>query len=228
MKLFGRKNGQKKHNESVSNKNCKIKQCIIMDGAEAEEKYFDIALDAIKNGNYSDAEEIISEYHNTQDQKQSNRVVSIKAHMNIDTYNYFFKYKIAWPDTVEISDAEIKSLVILYHLYGMRTESAVKHLKERTGTDIDFLTMHKAMRIIQSIDDIIEGKELSEAIKKGQSGMKVFYKIRSMNDGAVCEHCRELNGNELLFEDAIIGVNYPPFDFCKSEYCRCVAISKMK
>ena len=82
-------------------------------------------------------------------------------------------------------------------------------------------------RVEQAIKDIKKGRELSASLNRGTSGLMLYYEIKSMKDGAVCEHCKEFHGEKFLFETAIVGVNYPPFNCCKSDRCRCAALSKM-
>lgn len=179
---------------------------------------FDMVLSAIKKRKYKDAEDIL----------KANGFKPAVNHSNYEAYNEFFKYKIEWSSNITISDVEIKSFIILYYLCGSRTETLVKDLKERTGIDAEFGELHRAKRIIQSLDEIISGKKLSAAFNNGSSGLTMFYEIKSVKDGCVCEHCKELEGSKFLYEDAIIGVNYPPFNCCTSEYCRCMALSKME
>ena len=83
-------------------------------------------------------------------------------------------------------------------------------------------------RIAKAIKEIEEGKELSKSIRAGSSGMVVYYEIKTMQDGAVCNCCKEMHGQKFMFEHAKIGVNYPPFDCCEGGQCRCMALSRLK
>lgn len=197
----------------------KKKQC------EVQEP-FDMALSSLKKRNYLSAEKIINDYHNSHEFQ--NGVAAIEPHLKPETYNKFYRYNLDLPSYVTLSDAEVKSFVILYYLCGFRTETAVKDFKERTGIDIEFGVIHRAKRILESIDEIISGKNLSAAINNGSSGLTMFYKIQSVKDGCVCEHCKAMEGEKFLYKDAIIGVNYPPFNCCTGEYCRCMALNKME
>lgn len=179
---------------------------------------FDMALSAIKKRKYTDAESIL----------KANGIDPAVNHSDYKAYKEFFKYKIKWPEYITLPDVEIKAFIILYYLCGARTETLVKELKERTGIDAEFSLIHRAKRIIRSFDEIISGSELSAALNNGSSGLTMFYEIKSVKDGCVCEHCKELEGSKFLYADAVIGVNYPPFDCCTGEYCRCMALSKME
>ena len=83
-------------------------------------------------------------------------------------------------------------------------------------------------RITQAIKHIEEGKRCSASLQRGSSGLTMYYEIKSAKDGAVCECCKEMEGQKFMFENAILGVNYPPFDCCKNGKCRCMALSRMK
>lgn len=175
-------------------------------------KGFDKALSAIKKRNYEEALQILSsEGHSPVKEKP-------------ETYDNFLTYNIGWPQGHEMSEMEAKYYFILYAMYGLRTEFATKDIKKRTGYDVDFSMIHKAKRIIKSIGEITAGSKLAETLLAGKSGLTVFYEIKSFKDGSVCPHCKEWEGRKLFYKDAVIGKTYPPFDHCRSDYCRCMAL----
>lgn len=190
-----------------------------VDKSDSKLKGFDWALAAIKDRDYAKAEQILN----------ANDCKPAINHTEYESYNEFFEYEIAWPESVAISDEEIKAMMILYYLYNtLGVETIAKDLKERTGIDIDTNMIRKIKRTIQSLDEIISGKELANSLKGGSSRLKCFYVIKSMKDGRVCKHCKKLEGKKYLYKNAVIGVNYPPFDHCENEYCRCIALSKLE
>jgi hypothetical protein len=54
-----------------------------------------------------------------------------------------------------------------------------------------------------------------------QSDIPFKYKIKSLGDS--CECCKALEDKEFDLKDAVIGVNYPPFNNCTCDVCRCFA-----
>lgn len=50
-----------------------------------------------------------------------------------------------------------------------------------------------------------------------------YYEICDMKDKRACKYCKSFRKKKLLYSEAVIGVNYPPFNDCQNEVCRCSA-----
>lgn len=150
---------------------------------------------------------------------KSNGHSCVGNHSDNKVYDDFFSYSLVPP--TEMDEHGYKAYIILYHLYGVRTESAVKDFKKRTGIEIPFATIHKHLRIVRAIDDLIVARNLSSSIK--HSPVRYKYSIKSCKDESVCSYCKNLSGKLFDVSEAVIGVNFPPLNGCKSEYCRCFA-----
>nr|DAP38565.1 MAG TPA: hypothetical protein [Caudoviricetes sp.] len=165
---------------------------------------FDEALAHICSGEYRKAEDVLIKAGH-----EINRIDAASCDM-------FFAHNIRIPGTID--ECIFKAHIILYHMYGVRTMNAQKDFEKRTGVSITFEAMHKTIRVFSAICELNSAKSVS-AVK---------YTIRTMNDERVCDHCRNIEGIEFDVDDAIIGVNYPPFDGCTCGYCRCYASIELK
>lgn len=167
-------------------------------------KGFDEALSHICGREYCKAEDVLIKAGH-----EINRIDAASCDM-------FFAHNIRTPGTID--ERIFKAHIILYHMYGVRTMSAQKDFEKRTGVSVPFEMMHKDIRVFKAICELNSAKSVS-AVK---------YTIRTMNDERVCDHCRTVEGVEFDVDDAIIGVNYPPFDGCTCGYCRCYASFELK
>lgn len=70
-------------------------------------------------------------------------------------------------------------------------------------------------RYYKSIED------LKKYIKNNNSKISYNYTIRTAKDEKVCQSCSSIEGKKIHITEAIVGKNYPPFDNCKCEFCRC-------
>lgn len=175
-------------------------------------KGFDEALSHICGREYCKAEDVLIKAGH-----EINRIDAASCDM-------FFAHNIRTPGTID--ERIFKAHIILYHMYGVRTMNAQKDFEKRTGVSITFEAMHKTIRVFKAICELNSAKSASEAMRN--SAMSVKYTIRTMNDERVCDHCRNIEGIEFDVDDAIIGVNYPPFDGCTCGYCRCYASIELK
>lgn len=173
---------------------------------------FDEALAHICSGEYRKAEAVLS--------KAGHEINNIDAAL----CDKFFAYSIQIPEAID--EHVFKAYVILYYMYGLRTMNARKDFEKRTGVSVSFETMHKDIRVFKAICELDSAKSASEEMRN--SAMSVKYTIKTMNDERVCDHCRNIEGIEFDVDDAIIGVNYPPFDGCACGYCRCYASIELK
>ena len=173
-------------------------------------KGFDEALLLVKKKKYAQAEQILT----------ANGHSPAINHTNYKSYDLFFKHKVRLP-LVSLDDATLKSYMLLYYLYGLRAETAVKDFQGRTSCELPISIFHKSFKIIRAIDDLIVAKETAKKFKG--SDLIYTYTIRTCKDERVCSACSALEGKSFNALDAVIGFNYPPLDKCSCEFCRCFA-----
>ncbi|MBQ2915234.1 MAG: hypothetical protein IJE51_00435 [Clostridia bacterium] len=173
-------------------------------------KGFDEALLLVKKKKYAQAEQILT----------ANGHAPAINHTSYKSYDLFFKHKVRLP-LVPLDDATLKSYMLLYYLYGTRAETASKDFKTRTNLELPISVIHKCFKIIRAIDDLIVAKETAKKFKG--SDLVYTYTIRSCKDERVCSACSDMEGKSFNSLDAAIGYNYPPFDKCNCEVCRCFA-----
>ena len=173
-------------------------------------KGFDEALLLVRKKKYAQAEQILT----------ANGHAPVVNHTNYKSYDLFFKHKVRLP-LVSLDDSALKSYMLLYYLYGTRVETAAKDFKTRTNLELPISVIYKCFKIIRAIDDLIVAKETAKKFKG--SDLVYTYTIRTCKDERVCSACSDMDGKSFNALDAVIGYNYPPFDKCGCEFCRCFA-----
>lgn len=133
---------------------------------------------------------------------------------NFKPYCDFYNYDIKLTTDLQLLEFDIKSHIIMCDMIGSRTETSCKILHD-SGIDISFALVHKLSRIIKSISELATYRDIQQ--------YSPYYEIHSMCDETVCKTCVSLKGLKLNVSDAVIGINFPPMNTCKSEYCRCYA-----
>ena len=171
---------------------------------------FDEAFSYIKKKKYNQAEDVLKGYGYD----------PAINHSKYKVYDLYFKHKIRFPKTV-IGDSTLKCYMILYYLYGSRAETAAKNFKNRTSIEIPCEVFHKNLKVIRAIDDLIGAKETAKSFKG--SNLIYTYTIRTCKDNRVCPACSAMEGKSYNALEAVIGYNYPPFDKCTCDFCRCFA-----
>lgn len=171
---------------------------------------FDEALLQVKKKKYAQAEQTLT----------NNGHEPAINHSNYKAYDLFFKHKIKFP-RMAFDDVTLKCYMLLYYLYGSRAESAAKDFKSRTSYDLPVAVFYKSFKIIRAIDDLIGAKDTAKKFKG--SDLVYTYTIRTCKDNRVCPACSMMEGKSFNAIDAVIGYNYPPFDKCSCDFCRCYA-----
>lgn len=176
---------------------------------------FDKALNYIEKGKFANAEKEIMKFG----------YKPAINHSQYKAYRDFFDYKISFGN-IPLSDKEVKSYILLYFIYGVRADSAIRDFEDRTHVALDADTMFKGFKIIRALDDLIMARKLSNGLDGSE--LKYVYRVESCKDERTCEYCKEMQSKEFDVRDAIIGVNYPPFNKCKCGHCRCFAAFNLK
>lgn len=132
---------------------------------------------------------------------------------NYQAYHDFLSYDIKLKDKLNSKELSIKEYIILYHMLSVGSEIAQPLIDKDLKITISQNEVHRLLRIITAIDDLISQKSLRDYMS--------HYTIQSMQDSRTCPYCKRLQDKLLNIADAVIGVNYPPFDHCTDEYCRC-------
>lgn len=97
-------------------------------------------------------------------------------------------------------------------------ETAKRILRRLFRIEDTLFYVERYNAVLRSEKELRESKETAKLLKNGYGE---FYRICSMGDESVCDCCNAFNGKLLPVNKAVIGVNYPPFTNCSSEYCRC-------
>lgn len=114
---------------------------------------------------------------------------------------------------------EEKAFFVVITICGSRHERAARAYKKVFEVEKSAAEVYTQIHTVHSIDSIICGSNIAKKLKN--SGMKYAYRIHTIDDECVCKFCQSMKGFEFNYLDAELGVNYPPFDKCESEFCRC-------
>lgn len=122
-----------------------------------------------------------------------------------------------------ISNVDESALDDIFEKYIVVTNNGAELLNNQLS-DEDYYNRNKIEHHILTYEERLQ-KSIAEIekIKKSPVKFNYIYTIRTMQDGAVCEHCKSLEGKTFSIKEAIPGENYPPFKNCKCEFCRCYA-----
>lgn len=101
----------------------------------------------------------------------------------------------------------------LYRLFGEKLSDMFERLY---NISIPENVFHQVRRYLYSLRELKRTPKDSKCIISK-------YTIQTMKDERVCEYCKSLQGKTFLTREAQIGINYPPFYKCKSDFCRCFA-----
>lgn len=161
-------------------------------------------------------------YHNIdleQERTEIEKMISEKAYMNTILYTAN-----PYPNIPEyvINNLEVFICTVM-HIENYTNAKRV--LRCVFGIEDTQHFVEKFASILRSEKELQVEKEAKEQF--GES-YESYYEICSMEDESVCKQCAALNGKHLPTENAVIGVNYPPFVNCSSDFCRCFAAFDFK
>lgn len=163
------------------------------------------AVNAIEEKNYNEAEKYI---HDLQKYDK-------------DIFNSFLDFHIKSLGEYTEYDLHMKSCLLFGVMAG---NSGIAHIliKELYNVDIPENVLEKVKKYFSGLKEFIELKMLVEDVPK------LKYTIRNMKDERTCKGCKKREGKSFPASKAEFGVNYPPFDDCACDYCKCYASVSMK
>ena len=139
-----------------------------------------------------------------------------------DTYDkYTIKSCQSFYKTSSLSN-EVKAIIILGFLQGNRPETIQQSIRYYLSINVDISNIHRGIAWIRSYSELTKLKDYEN------EQIKYIYTIKTAKDNSVCSYCNSLQDKTFDLADAIIGVNYPPFNSCTCEHCRCYATHKIK
>lgn len=146
-----------------------------------------------------------------------------------ELYFNYIKSDIDFPLQLAEHKNKVQNLIFLYKLQGLRSETIKKLIAKTYALDVPISLIEESTKSINSIRSFIRAsKELKTLQDLDKVSRKpLTYSISSMKDEHCCSFCRELEGKRFRVKDAVIGENYPPFNSCKNEFCRCYASFRM-
>lgn len=89
------------------------------------------------------------------------------------------------------------------------------------GVTVPNGTFYQVKRYFKSIYD------LKSYAERNSNRISYEYTIQTTNDERVCDFCKSMDGKKIIISDVVVGKNYPPFDNCKCDFCRCSARAKI-
>ncbi|MDO4328723.1 MAG: hypothetical protein Q4C66_05240 [Lachnospiraceae bacterium] len=140
-------------------------------------------------------------------------------------YLEFKEMRLGMLDDFKLYKKEIIAVTIASHILGVRTEHNGDICKYFFNHDIPLNYFYKTAKYLSGF---ISFKQLLESGESIPDGYEMKYIIKSVNDERVCDHCKKYNEKVYSYKDAILGVTFPPFDDCASDFCRCYVSTCLK
>ena len=81
--------------------------------------------------------------------------------------------------------------------------------------------MTPEQRKAKAIEEYLNALEAAQQLKP--LGIDYVYTVRTAQDDSVCPVCKSQEGITRNVFEAVLGKNYPPFDECNCDFCRCRA-----
>ena len=119
----------------------------------------------------------------------------------------------------------VKAVIIICALIGRPSEIAVLTIHYYCSIELEHCTVHYAMRFIKAHSELIKQRRFANSSPNTPLSV---YKIIHRDDNCTCEHCKSFAGRTFETKNALVGVNYPPFKNCQSEFCRCFVLHDFK
>lgn len=160
------------------------------------------AINAIEERNFSEAEKYIPDL-----QKYDAYVLESFLDFHIKALGEHADY-----------ETKIKLCVIYSFMAGKSRSNLAKYLMaELYVKDIPEDVFMRVNKYLIGLKGFLEMKDYAEIFPKSK------YTIHTMKDERTCKVCKKREGKSFPVSKAEFGVNYPPFDDCTCEYCRCYA-----
>ena len=146
----------------------------------------------------------------------------------LEQYPEFFEYKIKALEPYSEYGVAIKSFAIIKindfpesTLLKIERDLKSEIFEKLYGVTVPNGIFYQVKRYFKSIYD------LKSYTERNSNRISYEYTIRTANDERVCDFCKSMDGKKFIISDAVVGKNYPPFDNCKCEFCRCSARVKI-
>ena len=154
-------------------------------------------------------------------QMHQNKIEEILQNWNFETLSQVEKifmtldFSYIWQDrdTEELS----KKILVAFNRLGLLKENISPFLQFCFDIKVQSSDCLKADKFFHGINALLQYKELENS----NCNIFKYYTIEHMNDERTCEYCKQFEGRSLPLCNAQVGVNFPPFYKCTSNYCRC-------
>ncbi len=119
-------------------------------------------------------------------------------------------------------DLPVKALVLAYNQVATAWDFTSNRQRDKM-TDMFSLLYDVSVpnNVFYQVKRYLHAMTELKKLPKDTSFLTYTYTIQTMGDQRTCTHCQYMQGKMFNLRDAQIGVNYPPFYDCKSDFCRC-------
>lgn len=98
-------------------------------------------------------------------------------------------------------------------------------MKGTVFNDMVEQTLNRVRKYLIAMRDYLRTKKMAaESPARYECG----YYIKSAKDERCCEFCKQIENHYFKSSEAELGITYPPFDVCESDFCRCYATFELK
>ncbi len=147
-------------------------------------------------------------------------LISIQKRMNksiLEKNRDFAMADIKFLDDYKQYDLPIKAFVLAYNQVADRQQDKMSYMFSMLyDVSVPNNVFHQVKRYLHAMTEL-------KRAPADTSYLTYTYTIETMEDQRTCAHCQYMKGKIFNLKDAQIGINYPPFYGCKSDFCRCFA-----
>lgn len=158
--------------------------------------------------------------------KDAEKYIKTRQEYKSEEFDEFLDFHVKALDEYTGYEDKIKSCIIYSVMAGGSRSNLANYLMiELYGIDIPKQTVNRVMKYLLAMRNYLSTKKMVAELPVGD---EYGYYIKSMKDERCCEFCKQIENHYFRCSEAKLGITYPPFDVCESDYCRCYASVGMK
>ena len=117
---------------------------------------------------------------------------------------------------------EQRAFLIIEILYMKRTYSLLKDYSFLFRNVPPAEQLYQQQHLLYGLRELLFHQTMAKQLNRD-----ITYTVFTSDTENTCAKCKQMEGKTFLLDEAVPGVNYPPFDFCTAGFCMCTAAFNM-
>lgn len=113
---------------------------------------------------------------------------------------------------------EQRAFLIIEILYMKRTYSLLKDYSFLFRNVPPAEQLYQQQHLLYGLRELLFHQTMAKQLNRD-----ITYTVFTADTENTCARCKQMEGKTFLLDEAVPGVNYPPFDFCTAGFCMCTA-----